>query len=270
LSTKHNMLLTIFAVLVRKRSTNKVRESTVTFAPKETLAVQIAQYVSDKIIRSELKPGAKIQEERLAEELGVSRSPVREALRILEKDRLVEVVPRHGARVTEMSEEFVDHLFDILGELYALGARRFAQRSTESDQQRLHSAQEALDQAAAGGDILGYYQAFLEYSRAGLRGSKNPLLEEMLLGELDTSMRRAEYEAVSIQVGNLKKNADFFKEITKYSAQEGNGEMAAKAVRAFFDHEKEYVLLNMKEKQRRTEVPSGRENRRAEMSFNRE
>ena len=55
-----------------------------TFAPKETLAVQIAQYVSDKIIRSELKPGEKIQEEKLAEELGVSRSPVREALRILE------------------------------------------------------------------------------------------------------------------------------------------------------------------------------------------
>ena len=250
--------------------TNKIQENTVAFAPKETLAVQIAQYVSDKIIRSELKPGEKIQEEKLAEELGVSRSPVREALRILEKDRLVEVVPRHGARVTEMSGEFVDHLFDILAELYALGARRFAERSTEADQQRLHSAQEALDQAAAEGDILGYYQAFLEYSHAGLQGAKNPLLEEMLLGELDTSMRRAEYEAVSIQVGNLKKNADFFKKITKYSAQEGNGEMAAKAVRAFFDHEKEYVLRNIKEKQRRTENNSDRKERTTEISFKRE
>jgi len=242
----------------------------VTFAPRETLAVQIAQYVSDKIIRSELKPGAKIQEERLAEELGVSRSPVREALRILEKDRLVEVVPRHGARVTELSGEFVEHLFDILSELYALGARRFAERSTEADQQRLHAAQEALEQAAAEGDILGYYQAFLEYSRAGLQGSKNPLLEEMLLGELDTSMRRAEYEAVSIQVGNLKKNADYFRKITKYSAQEGNGEMAAKAVRAFFDHEKEFVLRNIKKKRRRTEDNSDRREGTTEMSFRRE
>ncbi len=90
-------------------------------------------YVSDKIIRSELKPGEKIQEEKLAEELGVSRSPVRESLRILEKARLVEVVPRHGARVTEMTATFVEYLFDILGELYALGARRFAERSTEDD-----------------------------------------------------------------------------------------------------------------------------------------
>jgi len=239
----------------------------VTFTPKETLAVQIAQYVSDKIIRSELKAGEKIQEERLAEELGVSQSPVREALRILEKDRLVEVVPRHGARVTEMSATFVESLFDILGELYALGARRFAERSTEDDRKRLRAAQEQLNQAAEEGDILDYYRAFLEYSRAGLQGSKNPLLEEMLLGDLDTSMRRAEYEAVSIQVGNLKKNADFFKRITKYAAQEGNGEMAAKTARAFFNHEKEYVLKNVKEKQRRTEINSGREERTARVSF---
>jgi len=241
----------------------------VPFAPKETLAVQIAQYVSDKIVRSELKPGEKIQEEKLAEELGVSRSPVRESLRILEKARLVEVVPRHGARVTEMTADFVDYLFDILGELYALGARRFAERSTEDDRERLHDRQEKLIRAAEGGDVLGYYQAFIEFSRAGLQGSKNPLLEEMLLGDLDASMRRAEYEAMSIQVGNLKKNADFFKKITKYSAQEGNGEMAAKAVRAFFGHEKEYVLRNIKEKQRRKENHSGPEKRSAEMSFKR-
>jgi DNA-binding GntR family transcriptional regulator len=241
----------------------------VTFAPKETLAVQIAQHVSDKIIRSELKPGEKIQEEKLAEELGVSRSPVRESLRILEKARLVEVVPRHGARVTEMTAAFVDYLFDILGELYALGARRFAERSTEEDRERLWDRTEQLIRAAEGGDVLDYYQAFIEYSRAGLQGSKNPLLEEMLLGDLDASMRRAEYEAVSIQVGNLKKNAEFFKRITKYSAQEADGEMAAKAVRAFFDHEKEYVLRNIKEKERRTNGNSDSVQPTAEISFKR-
>ena len=80
-----------------------------TFAPKETLAIQVAQYVSEKIIRSEFKPGEKIQEEKLAEELGVSRSPVRESLRILEKARLVEVVPRHGAHVTETENADLRH-----------------------------------------------------------------------------------------------------------------------------------------------------------------
>ena len=240
-----------------------------TFAPKETLAVQIAQYVSDKIIRSELKPGEKIQEEKLAEELGVSRSPVREALRMLEKDRLVEVVPRHGARVTQMSESFVDSLFDILGELYALGARRFAENSTEEDRARLRAALEQLNHAAEAGDILGYYQAFVGYASAGLQGAKSPLLEEMLLRDLDASTRRAEFEAVSIQMGDLKKNVAFFKKITKYAAQEGNGEMSAQTVRAFFQHEKEFVLKNVREKQRRTENNFNQKNRTAEMSFKR-
>ena len=75
---------------------------------------------------------------------------------------------------------------------------------------------------------------------------------------------------MSIQVGNLKKNADFFKSITQYSALEGNGEMAAEAVRSFFTHEKEYVLRNIREKQRRTENNSGREQRTLAMSFKRE
>ncbi len=240
-----------------------------TFAPKETLAVQIAQYVSDKIIRSEWKPGEKIQEERIAQELGVSRSPVREALRILVKDRLVELVPRHGARVTEMTPTFVDSLFDILGELYALGARRFAERSTEEDRTRLHATQQQLDQAAEEGDLLAYYQAFVDYARAGMQGSKNPLLEEMVLGDLDVSLRRLEYAAVSVQAGNLKKNAAFFQRITRYAAEEGNGEMAAKTVRAFFEHEKAYVLNSIEEKKRRTEGDSVKKKTEGPVPFQR-
>jgi hypothetical protein len=92
-----------------------------------------------------------------------------------------------------------------------------------------------------------------------MQGSKNLLLEEMLIGDLYASIRRAEFEAVSIQTGNLKKNADFFKRITRYAAKEGDGEMAAQTVRAFFQHEKDYVLRNVKEKQRRAENDSGRE-----------
>jgi DNA-binding GntR family transcriptional regulator len=223
----------------------------VNFTPKETLAIQIAQHIAEKIIRSELQPGEKIHEERLAQELGVSRSPVREALRILQKDRLVEVVPRHGARVTEMSATFVEFFFDILGELYALGARRFAENSTEEDRKRLYAALDALDRAADEGDILGYYRAFVEYAAAGLQGAKNPLLEELLRRDLDASTRRAEFAAVSVQVADLKKNVDFFKNITRYSAIEPDGEMAARTVRDFFRHEKEFVLSSLKEKLRR-------------------
>lgn len=217
-----------------------------TFTPRKTLAEQIAEHLRTQIIRSERMPGEKIQEERIAEQLGVSRSPVREALRILEKDRLVQVIPRHGARVTEMTASFVDCLYDIFGELYALGAKRFAENGAEEDRTNLRAVTERLEACAGRDDILGYYEAVMEYASVGRRGSKNPLLESMLI-ELDASMRRAEYASVSVQVGDLKKNAAFLKRITKYAANEGKGEMAAETVRAYFRKEKQFVVKNLEE-----------------------
>jgi len=188
--------------------------------------------------------------------LGVSRSPVREALRILEKDRLVQVIPRHGARVTEITASFVDCLYDIFGELYALGARRFAENGTEKDRTSLRAVTKKLEDCAERDDILGYYEAIMEYASVGRRGSKNPLLERMLI-ELDPSMRRAEYASVSVQVGDLKKNAAFFKRITKYAANERKGEMAAETVRAYFRKEKQFVLKNLEEHLNRKRIAAG-------------
>jgi len=222
---------------------------------RQTLAVQIAQYLGDIIIRSELKPGEKIQQKRLAEELGVSRSPVREALRILEKEGLVQMIPRHGARVSEMTASFMECLFDILGELYALCARRFAENGTDEDRKRLHAALEKLKHSAKEADMLGYYRALMECRLVGLQGGKDPLLEQMLK-DLEASTRRAEFEFMSIQVGDLKERVAFLEKITKYAAQEGNGEMAAETVRAFFRHEKEYVVENVRKKEGRTEIDS--------------
>lgn len=226
-----------------------------TLKARQTLPVQIAQYLSDIIIRSELKPGEEIQQKRLAEELGVSRSPVREALRILEKKRLVQMTPRHGARVSEMTASFMECLFDMLGELYALCARRFAENATDEDRENLHAALEKLKHSAKEGDMLGYYRALRECRLAGLQGGKDPLLKQMLI-DLEASTRRAELECKSIQVGDLKERVAFLEGITKYAAQEGNGEMAAETVRAFFRREKEYVVEKVHDKEGRTEIDS--------------
>jgi DNA-binding GntR family transcriptional regulator len=74
------------------------------FKPSKNLAEQIAQYLSDKIILFQLKPGERLIEEDLARDLGVSRSPLREALRILEKKWLVDLIPRREARVSVLNE----------------------------------------------------------------------------------------------------------------------------------------------------------------------
>ncbi|MFW6284555.1 MAG: GntR family transcriptional regulator, partial [Desulfosalsimonas sp.] len=82
------------------RITDKAGRQTMDFSVSSGLAEQIAAYLEDRIIRLEIKPGQRIREAAVAEELGVSRSPVREALRILENNLVVEIIPRRGARVT--------------------------------------------------------------------------------------------------------------------------------------------------------------------------
>ena len=89
-----------------------------------TLSEQIADYLMGKIVRMEIEPGERIIETELAEELGVSRSPVREALRNLEKTGLVEIIPRQGARAARLNEEYIESFYDVFTLLFSHVVRR--------------------------------------------------------------------------------------------------------------------------------------------------
>ena len=86
----------------------------------QTLPEQIAENVCAKIVSGELAPGDRIREDHLADEFGVSRAPVREALRILERDSVVLITPNKGARVTQLSVKEVSDIFELRRELMGL------------------------------------------------------------------------------------------------------------------------------------------------------
>lgn len=94
------------------------------FKTSENLSDRIATYLSEKIIRLKLAPGERILEQSISDELGVSRSPIREAIRVLEKKGLVEIVPRCGARVSRVTETLIAGYADVLEVLYGLVVRR--------------------------------------------------------------------------------------------------------------------------------------------------
>lgn len=89
------------------------------------------------IIQGRIKPGTRLVESSLAEQLGVSRMPVREALRQLSEQGYVSIVPRRGAVVTSLSEKDALELYDIRGALEQLAARLAAERRTAEDIARL-------------------------------------------------------------------------------------------------------------------------------------
>ena len=106
---------------------------------KDSLSEQIAKHISEQIISGELVEGERIQELRIAKELDVSRGSVREALLLLERTHLIEIYPRRGAIVSEMSAQQVRALFDTC----ALMLGQIVQRMSET--WRTHEA-EAIQQ----------------------------------------------------------------------------------------------------------------------------
>ena len=91
-----------------------------TFKAPDSLAEQIAHHLAERIIRGDLKPGERIQEQKVTLALNVSRGSVREALLILERRHLIAILPRRGAHVTELSAHKVQSLCTLMGELYIL------------------------------------------------------------------------------------------------------------------------------------------------------
>ena len=91
-----------------------------------SLPQQIASHLAERIIAGAWEPGRRIMEQALAAEFGVSRGPVREALRLLEKDGLAVIHPWRGAQVTRLSADEVRDLFDIRSVLLGLAAQLLA------------------------------------------------------------------------------------------------------------------------------------------------
>lgn len=91
-----------------------------TMLKKETLADQAAEVLSRRIISGELPGGMRLTEEMLCRQLGISRTPLRDALRRLDAEGLVEILPHRGCRVTEWSAESIRELFDARSRIEAV------------------------------------------------------------------------------------------------------------------------------------------------------
>lgn len=176
----------------------------ISFKISNNLAEQISQYIAEKIIRSEFKSGERIFEDRLSKELGVSRSPVREALRILEKNGLVELIARKGARVVELTDSHIECLYDILTELYDILVQKYMEKSTEEGMRAMFVILKKMEDSARTKNVGDYYNAIFEFASVALRYANIPLLEKVII-DLWPIKRRIEYATLSIRSGELKK-----------------------------------------------------------------
>jgi DNA-binding GntR family transcriptional regulator len=132
------------------------RDPTRTF----TLAEQIAERVADAIIAGHFSPGTRISEQELADLFGVSRGPIRDALRILANEALVQILPRRGTVVTELSPRDVEDIFQIRASLMGLAARRVAQLRSPAIIKEFQSSLKAFEEMLSNEDA----DEFLRYA----------------------------------------------------------------------------------------------------------
>lgn len=145
-----------------------------------SLPEQIAERIGNEIILGRFEPGARIQEQDVADSFQVSRGPVREALRILERDGLIQINARRGAQVTELTVAQLNHIFDPRIELNGLSARRAAERQDAAAIARFKVAVDRLSAMAAADDHDGYLLASYAANRAMCEASGNPFLNRLV------------------------------------------------------------------------------------------
>jgi DNA-binding GntR family transcriptional regulator len=130
---------------------------------------QVAELLRTRIYAHELAPGAWIDEQSLADEFGISRTPMREALKVLASEGLVELRPRRGCYVAELSERDIDEIFPVLalleGRVAEEATRRLdgpeagADRLASADFSRLQDLHDALERHAAANDTDRFFEA---------------------------------------------------------------------------------------------------------------
>ena len=166
---------------------------------KELGKLQIEQYkplrdivfetLRKAILDGDLKPGERVMEVQLAEELGVSRTPVREAIRKLELEGLLVMVPRKGAYVADVSIKDVLSVLEIRASLEGLGASLAAERITQEEVDRLKLSAKDFEAMHEANDRDGMVEKDTEFHSILLSASRNNKLLEIVEGLSDYVQR---------------------------------------------------------------------------------
>src|SRR5690606_19880163 len=104
---------------------------------KKTTAMQIADEISTRIAKGQLHPGERLVETALAKEFQTSRAPIREALLMLERDRLVERIPHQGVVVRRFTRQEIYDLYDVIYRLEEIAFEKAVSKVTEEDLREL-------------------------------------------------------------------------------------------------------------------------------------
>ncbi|MFJ9413684.1 GntR family transcriptional regulator [Streptomyces sp. NPDC101227] len=147
-----------------------------------SLAERAYRALRDRLVMLEIRPGAPINEDQLAQSLGVGRTPVREALKRLQYERLITTYPRRGTFATDVNITDLAHISEVRQELEPLAAAQAARRATAADRAALTAVRHELESVdSRQRDAAELMRLDLQVHRAIYAATHNPYLEDTLV-----------------------------------------------------------------------------------------
>jgi DNA-binding GntR family transcriptional regulator len=159
--------------------------------PRRSLHDEIATRLRDMIIAGDLKPGQKLNEAELALGFGVSRTPLREALKVLEVEGMIVIMPHRGASVATLSEAEVEEIFPLMGIIEGLAAELACQRMTDADLARLEKMHAVMVQHWQRGEWSPYSKL-------------NRAIHEAIFAMADNATLSAQYQQLMVRIHAIR------------------------------------------------------------------
>ena len=191
------------------------------------------------ILTGKISPGMRLMEEELAEDMGVSRTPIREAIRKLEKEGLITIEPRRGAYVSQISTKDMVEILEVRQNLEGLAAELAAQRMSEEDKEKLRNIAKAYEEAVAAGDMAEMIRCDTTFHHIIVEATQNKILIQMVeqLQEMVLRFRYIYYDNFKRAEQMLSEHQAIYEAIAG-----GNTEVARESANVHIDRLKSLIL----------------------------
>lgn len=144
--------------------------------PRQVLHQEVATRLRQRLVEGAIPPGAKLNERELAEQLQVSRTPLREAIRMLAAEGLVDLLPNRGAVAALLSPEDVAHTFELIAGLEGQAGELAAARITDAELAEIRALHHEMRAAHIRRDLSTYYRLNAQIHRLLNAAARNPVL----------------------------------------------------------------------------------------------
>src|SRR6185312_15893710 len=155
---------------------------------------EVVGRIRDILLDGEIPPGARIPERELCEKLRISRTPLREALKVLAAEGLVQLLPHRGSRAAKLTDKDMRDLFEVCQGLEALAGELACERISDDEIAEVAAAHTAMAQHYRNGDLISYYRCNRAIHEAIVAAAGNPVLSG-LYESVTARIRRARYRS---------------------------------------------------------------------------